>query len=105
MIFVLAIALGVIGAGAWLVIVYSAMRIALLVPVGQRKKVVLQLLRRQFAEVARLGGDATIPHANNFLKAGMALIGVLACALTIGVATFIEAQNGPPETPPSSSSP
>jgi hypothetical protein len=105
MIIVLAIALGVIAAGAWLVLVYSAVRIALLVPTGQRANVLSQLARRQFAEVARLGGNESIPYANNFLKAGMALIGVLACAVTIGAATFIEAQNGPPDAPPSSSSP
>ena len=105
MILVLAIALGMIGAGAWLVIVYSAMRIALLVPTGQRATILSQLVRRQFAEVARLGGEAAIPHANNFLKAGMALIGVVACAVTIGAATFIEAQNGSLDAPPSLSSP
>ena len=105
MIIVLAIALGVIAAGAWAVIVYSTMRIALLAPAGQRMAIVSQLFRRQFAEVARLGGDATIPHANNFLKAGMALIGVLACAITIGAATFIESQNSPPDAPAISGSP
>lgn len=105
MIIVLAIALGVIAAGAWAVIVYSAMRIALLAPAGQRMNIVSQLARRQFAEVARLGGDATIPHANNFLKAGMALIGVLACAITIGAAAFIESQTSPPDAPAISASP
>jgi hypothetical protein len=105
MIIVLAIALGVIAAGAWLVIVHSAMRIALLAPAGQRMNIVSRLVRRQFAEVARLGGDRTIPHANNFLKAVMALIGVLACAITIGAATFIEAQKSPPDAPAISASP
>jgi hypothetical protein len=90
MIVVLTAVLGAIAAIAWLVVVYSAVRVVTIAPAGKKLAALGLLVRREFAALYRLAGEAIVPHANRFLLAAMAFLGCLACGAALAVVTLMD---------------
>jgi len=82
--------LGAIAVTAWLVVVYSAVRVVTIAPAGAKLASLGLLVRRQFAALYRLSGEAIVPHANRFLLAAMAFLGCLACGMVLAVVLLID---------------
>jgi hypothetical protein len=99
MLMVVILVLAVLGAGAVIVMIYSATRILRLVAVADRKRVLGFLGRWEFGAVKHFGGAATVRHSNRYLNAMMVLLGAIACAAVLGAVTFISGQAGPSPDP------
>jgi hypothetical protein len=96
MLVILAIVLGGIAAVAWLVAVYSAVRIVRMVPAGSRGRAARFVARWQFGALRPLGGDGVVKHANCFIQSVLLLAGVIVVAVALGASSFIDAQSATP---------
>src|SRR5579862_9206117 len=94
MIMVVILVLALMGAGALIVMVYSASRILRLVPAADRKRVLGFIVRREFGAVKHFGGEPTIRHSNRYLNAMMLLLGAIVTAVVLGAVTFVSEQIG-----------
>ena len=96
MLLILTIVLGGLAAVAWLVAVYSAVRIISMVPAGSRGRAARFMARWQFGAVRQLGGDGVVKHANRFIQSVLLLAGVIVVTVALTAASFIDAQSGTP---------
>jgi len=96
MLMVVFLVLAVLGAGALVVMAYSAARILRLVAAADRRRVLGFLGRWEFGAVKHFGGQATVRHSNRYLNAMMVLLGAIVCAFVLGAVTFISGQAGGP---------
>jgi hypothetical protein len=96
LVLVLSALLAVMAAGAWAVVIYSALRVLSMVPAGRRREALGLLGRWQLLDVGRIAGDRVAPHANRYLKAMMFFLGIVACYVAIAAVTYINTQMGPP---------
>jgi len=98
MLMVVMLVLAVMGVGALIVMIYSAVRIMQLVAVADRKRVLGFIGRWQFGAVKHFGGEATVPYSNRYHSAMLLLLGAIVCALALEAVTFISEQaGGPPD--------
>jgi len=94
---VLSVLLAAMAVGAWAVVIYSALRVLAMVPIGHRRQALGLLGRWQLIDVGRLAGDGVAPHANRYLKAMMFFLGIVACFVVMAIVAYINAQIGAPD--------
>ncbi|MDP1730082.1 MAG: hypothetical protein Q8L54_02675 [Devosia sp.] len=81
--------LAVVAIAAWLVAVYSAVRIAGLVTAGQRLNIWFRLGLWRFDKVRTLAGDASIPHIKRYIQGFLAFFAAIIAAMVITASAAI----------------
>jgi hypothetical protein len=85
--------LGLVAMAAWLVAVYSAVRIAGLVGAGQRLNAWYRLGLWHFDKVRALAGDRSIPHIRRYIQGFLAFFTAIVAAMAITASVAIMTPN------------